>query len=126
LNNILLIVAHRSSNLEGRVWKVLLMISGVIIFSSIQFLSKKIIKSNLKKKTETGSNRLVSVRFFRTKTDSNRFGSVFFRYDSFFFGWVRFGFRLIKPNQTGQFFKILIDFFSWFGFFNFFLFSRFS
>jgi len=36
----------------------------VIIFGSVRFLSKKITKLNfLKKKTETGSNRPVSVRF---------------------------------------------------------------
>jgi hypothetical protein len=29
------------------------------------------------KKTKTGSNRLVSVQFFRIKTGSNLFGSVF-------------------------------------------------
>jgi hypothetical protein len=79
----------------------------------------------LKKKTETGSNRPVSVRFgfFRAKTGSNRLGSVFsvlarffpvlarfFRFGSFFFWFfsvsVRFGFLLIKPklNRTGRFF----------------------
>jgi hypothetical protein len=30
-----------------------------------------------KKKTETGSNRPVSVQFFRIKTGSSQFGSVF-------------------------------------------------
>jgi len=54
---------------------------------------KKVTKPNFfKKKTETGSNRPVSVWFFGKKTDSNRFGSVFFRF-------VFFGFRLIKPNR---------------------------
>ena len=45
------------------------------------FYKKKIIKPKFfKKKTETGSNRPVSVlfgRFFRAKTGSNRFGLVF-------------------------------------------------
>jgi len=49
----------------------------VIIFGLIWFLSKKVIKSKFFKKTETGSNRLISVRFFRTTTGSNRFGLVF-------------------------------------------------
>jgi hypothetical protein len=53
----------------------------VIIFGSFWFLYIK--KSNQteikKKKTKTGSNRLVlgSVPFFRRKTSLNRFGSVF-------------------------------------------------
>jgi hypothetical protein len=34
----------------------------VIIFSSVRFLSKTITKPKFKKKTETGSNRPVSVR----------------------------------------------------------------
>jgi len=50
---------------------------GVIIFSSV-FI----------KKTETDSNRPVSVQFFRTKTSSKRFGSVLARFVSV---WVQFG-----------------------------------
>jgi len=50
----------------------------VIIFSSVWFLSKKNNQTEIiLKKTETGSNRPGSVRFFRTKTGSNWFGSVF-------------------------------------------------
>ena len=76
--------------------------------------------------------RFGSVRFFRAKTGSNRFGSVFpvlarfsrfwlgffglarfFRFGSVFFrffvgfGSVRLGFFLIKPkpNRTGRFFQ---------------------
>ena len=56
----------------------------VIIFGSVQFLSKKVTKPNLKKKTETEPKpgqtdwfRCGSIRFFREKTDSNRFGLVF-------------------------------------------------
>jgi len=87
------------------------------------------------KKTETGSNRPVSVRFFRTKTGLARFfwfGSVFFR---FFFGSgsIRFGFfsfRLVKPKPNRSiFFKILIgliSFFSLFGFFSYFFSSFFN
>ena len=72
----------------------------MIIFGSVRFLSKKVTKPNffLKKKTETGSNRPVSVQFgfFRAKTDSNRFGSVFpvlarfFRLGSVFPVWLGF------------------------------------
>jgi hypothetical protein len=68
---------------------------GVFIFGSVWFLSKKVTKPNLKKKkTETGSNRPVSVRFFRAKpvqTSLARFfwfGSVFFGF--FGSGSVRF------------------------------------
>jgi len=74
-----------------------------------------------------GAYLLVSVRFFRTKTGSNRFGSVFFSI------WVRFGsvrffrFQVYKtePNWTGRFFSNFNRFFFtiWFFqliFFNFF------
>jgi hypothetical protein len=46
----------------------------------------------LKKKSETGSNRPVSVRFgfFRAKTGSNRFGSVFPVLARFFSVWLGF------------------------------------
>jgi hypothetical protein len=60
---------------------------GVIIFGSVRFLSKKnnqIEKRKLKKKPKPNRNRVKptgfgSVRFgfFRAKTGSNRFGSVF-------------------------------------------------
>jgi hypothetical protein len=76
---------------------------GVIIFGSVRFLSKKITKPKfffLKKKTETESNRSVSVRFFRAKTGLARFfqfwldflgfGSVFSGFGSIFFGLARF------------------------------------
>ena len=71
----------------------------MIIFGSVWFLSKKVTKPKfffLKKKkrnrTETGSNRLVSVRFgfFRAKTGSNRFGSVFPVLARFFSVWLGF------------------------------------
>ena len=125
------------------------MLVGVIIFGSVWFLSKKITKPNyLKKKwnqTETRSNRPVRFGFFRAKTGSNQFGSVFsvlvrffpvlarfFLFGLIFFVWLGFflvflfrfgffGFLLIKPkpNRTGRFFKILIDFFQ-FDFFSYF------
>jgi len=42
------------------------------------FIKKKLTKPKLLfKKTETGSNQSVSIRFFWTKTGSNRFDSVF-------------------------------------------------
>ena len=71
------------------------------------------------KKTKTGSNRPVSVRFFGQKPVQTglawffQFCSVFFR---FFSVWIRFGFfsfRLIKPkpNRTGWFFQNFNRFF---------------
>jgi hypothetical protein len=54
----------------------------VFIFGSVRFLSKKVTKPNFfYKKTETGPNQFKptgfgSVRFFRTKTGSNRFGLI--------------------------------------------------
>ena len=70
----------------------------MFIFDSVRFLSKKVTKVNFFKKqtTETDSNRPVSVWFFRTKTGSNRFGSVFsglarfFGFGSVFSGLARF------------------------------------
>jgi len=67
---------------------------GVIIFGSVQFLSKKnkqtefFFKKN-QNQTKTSSNRLVFVRFFRTKTSSNRFVS-FFRFGSAFSDLAQF------------------------------------
>jgi hypothetical protein len=108
----------------------------VIIFGLVRFLLKKITKLKfvLKKlkPVQTDRFRFGSVRFFWTKTGSNQFGSVFFR---FFSVWVRFdffGFRLIKPkpNRTGRFFQNFNRFnrfFSRFGSFDFFfLFSQFN
>jgi len=90
----------------------------VIIFGSVRFLSKKVTKPKFfffEKKTETGSNRPVSIRFssvFREKTGSNRFGSVFFWF-FFCFSSVRF-FRFFAyktETEPADFFKILIGFF---------------
>jgi hypothetical protein len=100
---------------------------GVIIFGLVRFLSKKSNQTEIflkKTKTEpklgqTDWFRCGSIWFFRAKTDSNRFGSVFSvlaRFGSVFFwffsgfGSVRFGFfgfLLIKPkpNRTGRFFQ---------------------
>jgi hypothetical protein len=70
---------------------------GVIIFGSVRFLSKKVTKPNLKKKTETEPKpgqtdwfRCGSIRFFREKTDSNRFGLVFSVLAWFLLGLARF------------------------------------
>jgi hypothetical protein len=89
-----------------------------IIFSSVQFLSKINNQIELKKKNRnqfkpTGFGL---VWFFRTKTGSNRFGSVFSvllgfsRFGSVFFslGSVQFsffGFRLIKPKPNQSVFS---------------------
>ena len=116
----------------------------MIIFGPVQFLYKKITKPNIFfKKTEIGSNRPVSVRFFRTKTGSNRFGS-FFQFGTvlahfflvwlgFFSGFFRFGFgffdfRLVKPkpNRIGRFFQNFNQFFFTVRFFRLFFFLVFS
>jgi hypothetical protein len=81
----------------------------------------------LKKKrnrTETGSNRLVSVRFgfFREKTGSNRFGSVF----SVWLGFFRFGSVLARFFQfdsvLARFGSVFFRFFVGFGSVRFFWF----
>jgi hypothetical protein len=90
----------------------------------------------LKKKTETGSNRPVSVRFgfFREKTGSNRFDSIFPVLARFFSGFlsvsVRFGsvffcflFIKPKPNRTDRFFQKFNRFFFQFNFFDYFFFN---
>jgi hypothetical protein len=99
---------------------------GMIIFCSVRFgfYKKEVIKPIFFFKTETEPKPVQTNQFwfFRTKTGSNRFGSVFFPV------WVWFGFfgfRLIKPkpNRTGRFFKIFNRFnrfFSRFGFFSYF------
>jgi hypothetical protein len=98
---------------------------GVIIFGSVRFYQKIVTKPKFKKKTETGSNRPVSVRFGSVFLGQKpvqtvlarffRFGSVFF---PVFFGSVRFGFFKILIGLIGFFL------FSFFGYF--FLFSRFN
>jgi len=107
-------------------------------FGSVRFLSKKVTKSNfffLKKKPKPNRNQVKptgfgSVRFFRAKTGSNLFGSVFpvfsvlARFFSVWLGFfsgffsisVRFGFFgfLVikpKPNLTGRFFQKFNRFF---------------
>jgi hypothetical protein len=108
----------------------------VIIFGSVWFLSKKVTKPIffLKQKTETGSNRPVSDRFgfFRAKTGSNRFGSVFpvlARFSRFWLGFFQFwlgflGFGLVFSG-FGSVFSVWLGFFLVFcrvrfGFFRFF------
>ena len=99
--------------------------------------------------TETGSNRLVSVRFLGQKPAQTGLAR-FFRFDSvfsvlarffpvwlgffsdFFFGLgsIRFGFFgflliKLKLNRTGRFFQNFNRFFSRFGFFGYFFFRFF-
>jgi len=77
-------------------------------FSSVFIKKNNQIEIFFLKKTKTRSNRPVSVRFgFLGQKPVQtglarffRFGSVFFRFFLF-----RFGFLLIKPNQTGWLFQ---------------------
>jgi hypothetical protein len=69
---------------------------GVIIFGSVHFYQKIVTKPKLKKKTETGSNRPVSVRFSSVFLGQKPVQTVlarFFRFGSVFFQvfFVRFG-----------------------------------
>jgi hypothetical protein len=94
----------------------------VIIFGSVQILSKLIFFF----KTETGSSRLVSIRFGfleqkLVQTGLTQFFLVwfgFFGLARFFSVWVRFfrfqGYKI--ETELVDFFKILISFFSQFGF----------
>jgi len=79
---------------------VLLKVGVVIIFGYVGFYNnKKKTKLNLKKKTETGSNRLGLVWFLGQKPIQTGLARFF----SGFFVWIRFsfsGFRLIKPNRS--------------------------
>jgi hypothetical protein len=70
-----------------------------------------------------------SVWFFRTKLVQTSlawfFCLIFSGLAWVFFVWVWFGSVFLisdlkNQNQTSQFFKILIDFFSWFGFLSYF------
>ena len=96
---------------------------GMIIFGSVRFLSNKSnqTEKKIKKKTETGSNRSVSVRFFREKIGSNWFDSVFPVWLGFgsvfsFFGLARF-FRF-----GSVFFLVFFSVWVWFGSVQFFRF----
>jgi hypothetical protein len=62
-------------------------------------------------RTETGSNRPVSARFFRAKTGSNRFGSVFWFWLGFL-GFFRFWLGLARFFWFGS---VLARFFVGFG-----------
>ena len=104
----------------------------MIIFGSARFLSKKSIQTEIflkkSKPVQTDRFRFGPVRFFRTKTGSNRFDSIFrfwlgfFRYGSvlaqFFFslGLIRFfRFQAYKTEtEPVHFFKILIGLISFF------------
>jgi hypothetical protein len=99
----------------------LVLTSRGVNFNSVRFLlKKKKIEFFLKKPkpVQTDRFRFGSVWFFRTKTGSNRFGSVFFPVLLGFFGLARFfsGFfrfgsvpdlknqNRTEPNGTGWFF----------------------
>jgi hypothetical protein len=96
----------------------------VIIFDSVQFLSKTITKPKfffLKKnwnQTETGSNRLVSVRFdfLRAKTGSNWFGSVFLVLARFYRFWLGFFLFWLGFFRFGSVFLIWLGFSGFFRF----------
>ena len=103
----------------------------MIIFGSVRFLSKKVTKQkNFKKKqnrTETGSNRPVSVRFgfLGPKpvqiglTWFFRFGLILARLGSFFPVWLGFGLVWLG---FGLVFLVLLAFLSvWLGFLTVFL-----
>ena len=87
-------------------------LAGVIIFGSVQFISKKNnqIEFFSFKKNRNGSNRPVSVRFgFLGKkpvqTSLARFWLGFLRV------WLGFRFIKPKPNRTGRFFQNFNRFF---------------
>jgi len=94
----------------------------VIIFGSVRFLSKKVTKPKfffLKKKTETGSNRPVSVRFgfFRVKTGLARFFQFWLGFFRFWLGFFRFGSVFSVWLGFGSVFPVwlgLARFFFWF------------
>jgi hypothetical protein len=72
-------------------------VSGVIIFSSVRFLSKKVTKTSFfKKKSKPVQIDLFRFDYFGKKTDSNCFGSVFpvwlgfFQFGSVFSIWLGF------------------------------------
>jgi hypothetical protein len=103
----------------------------------VWFLSNKNNQIEFKKKTETGSNRSVSVRFGFLEQKPVQTGlTQFSRFWLDFFpvfsgsGSVQFGFfgsklKKPEPNRTGLFFQNFNRFFSRFGFFGYF-FSVFS
>ena len=94
----------------------------MIIFGSVRFLSKKVTKPKfffLKKKTETGSNRPVSVRFgfFRVKTGLARFFQFWLGFFRFWLGFFRFGSVFSVWLGFGSVFPVwlgLARFFFWF------------
>ena len=91
-----------------------------IFFVRFDFYQKNNQTGFKKKKIKTSSNRPVSVWFgdFRTKTSSNQF----FGLARFFSVWVRFfRFQAYKTEtKPVNFLKIIISFFSQFGFFSYF------
>jgi hypothetical protein len=101
---------------------------GVFIFGSVRFLSKKVTKPNFKKKK---LKPVQTDRFRFGFLEQNRFKPVWLGFFGLlrFFWFFRFGFGSVFPvpglknqNRTELvgFFKILIGFFSRFGFFGYF------
>ena len=68
---------------------------GMIIFRLVWFLYKKKQTDFFFKKTKIDLNRLVLVRFFRTKTGWNRLGSVLTWFFLVWLDFFRFGFSLV-------------------------------
>ena len=83
----------------------------MIIFGSVRFFSKKVTKPNfffLKKKTETGSNRPVSVRFgFLGQKPVQTGLARFFRFWLGFLGFFRFG---LVFSGLARFFPVWLGF----------------
>ena len=102
----------------------------MIIFGSVRFLSKKVTKPKfffLKKKPKPNQNRVkptgfgsVWFGFFRAKTGSNRFGSVFpvlARFSRFWLGFLGFGSVFSVWLGFGSVFPVWLGFGSvFFGF----------
>jgi len=72
---------------------------GLIIFDLVRFLYKKIIKLKFKKKTETGSNWPISIRFGFLRQKPVQTGLA-----RFFSIWVRFSF-FINPKLNRSYFS---------------------
>jgi hypothetical protein len=105
----------------------------VIIFGSIRFLSKKVTKLKIfflkKNRNRVKPTGFGSVWFFRAKTGSNRFGSVFpilarfsrfwLGFFRFWLGFFRFGLVFSVWLSFGSVFPVWLGFgLVWLGFFS--------
>jgi len=99
-------ICKLSETANQQVIKIKSLHVGVIIFGLVWFLSKKITKLNFffKIRNRVKPTGFGSVQFFRAKTGSNRFGSVFPV-------WLGFG---LVFSVLARFFPVLAWFF-WFG-----------